>query len=106
MLHYADFLLSESRISVSEKYVKFHEDAEDIHKEFEILESLLKSATSEDDMKPIEEKWQDIGNMFSKLETSGQDFITGLKEVRNYTLYIERIKNFNLNSHLKCNDYM
>ena len=70
--------------------MKFYEDAEIVQKEFENLESLLKSASTEEDNKPIDDKWQDVKKLFSNLEQFGQQIINELKQVsqlQTYNLY-------------------
>lgn len=75
------YSFADTRIIFSEKYVKFHEDAEKIAVAFEELEAMLKTAKGDRDTNVIEDKWRQIQRMYQDLDAAGKDFIRMTKEV-------------------------
>ncbi|KAK8383211.1 hypothetical protein O3P69_011607 [Scylla paramamosain] len=73
--------LLDARIGISEKYVKFHEDAEALNGEFESFELLLKEAKGEDDMDLVEAKWEQLQKHYLDLCNTGKAFCQEAKNV-------------------------
>ncbi|KAG0730306.1 Muscle M-line assembly protein unc-89 [Chionoecetes opilio] len=73
--------LCDGRIGISEKYVKFHEDAEAVNGEFESFELLLKEAKGEDDRDLVEAKWEQLQRHYLDLCNTGKTFCQAAKNV-------------------------
>nr|XP_027227569.1 titin-like isoform X2 [Penaeus vannamei] len=69
------------RIAISDKYVKFHEDAEAVNNEHESLEQLLKEAHGEDIVPQVEAKWEQVQKLYLDLCNNGKAFCQDVKNV-------------------------
>ncbi|XP_069941739.1 titin-like isoform X5 [Cherax quadricarinatus] len=66
--------LLDVRIIISEKYVKFHEDAEAVNNAHEALELLLKEAQGEDRGAEVEAMWEQVQKLYLDLCNTGKAF--------------------------------
>ncbi|XP_066957162.1 uncharacterized protein [Macrobrachium rosenbergii] len=71
--------LLDIRIAITEKYVKFHEDAERVNNEHEAFELLLKDAKGEDRRDEVEAKWEQLQKLYLDLCNSGKSFCQDVK---------------------------
>lgn len=69
------------RIAISDKYVKFHEDAEAVNNEHESLEQLLKEAQGDDIVPQVEAKWEQVQKLYLDLCNNGKAFCQDVKNV-------------------------
>lgn len=69
------------RIIISEKYVRFHEDAEAVNNAHEALEQLLKEAKGEDRGLEVEAQWEQVQRLYLDLCNTGKAFCDDVKSV-------------------------
>ena len=89
----------DARIGISEKYVKFHEDAEALNGEFESFELLLKEAKGDDDMDLVEAKWEQLQKHYLDLCNTGKAFC---QEAKNVSLFTSLYNSGKMLSQLLC----
>ncbi|CAL4066271.1 unnamed protein product, partial [Meganyctiphanes norvegica] len=82
--------LLDVRIQLSEKYVKFHEDAEAVTNELEALELLLRDSKGEDRTAQIEAKWESVQKMYLELTNTGKSFCQEAKNAKDPYLDVNR----------------
>ncbi|XP_042876868.1 titin-like isoform X4 [Penaeus japonicus] len=69
------------RIAISDKYVKFHADAEAVNNEHESFEQLLKEAQGDDIVPQVEAKWEQLQKLYLDLCNNGKAFCQDVKNI-------------------------
>lgn len=84
-------IYTDLRIIISEKYVRFHEDAEAVNNEHEALELLLKEAKGEDRGTEVEAKWEQVQKQYLDLCNTGKEFCQYVRNVSIKCLCIQEV---------------
>lgn len=83
----------ENRLELARIYVKFHMEADIVHKEMDKLESSLrqnKDNITDDIMRALEEKWESLLPLYQSAKNTGLTFLNQARNV-SYFLVLPKI---------------